>query len=231
MDEVVGGIAGAVTEVVIGGVGEAILPTQGNNQQSTSLLPLFVVAILLCCIAIPFSIMFHFDYATQPRFTRLTFHDTSQGLEAELLVERQVAELHNIINIPDKISGPTPALKIQEHESDSQSPPHRIVTYKIVESLVRSRSITPEEPHTDSGIRNLIRTIPDDRVNEYLNAAAIELDSHGHHELAQVTRSGKTEIVSTEHNLFGTKYALWTWFFAITALLLVPFMIREARKS
>ncbi len=231
MDEVVSELAEAVVDALGGGNVADMIPDPSYKSKNNSWAVQLTVVILLCCIAIPISIIYHIDYAKEPRFTRLTFHETPHGLKAELLVERQVAELHNLNNIVDKISGPTPALKIQEHEADSQSPPYRSVSYRIVESIVRSRDISTEEPHVDSGLKNFIRTIPDERVNAYLNAAATELETHGHKELAQATRTGITEVISTERNVFGTKYAIWTWFFGFTAIILLPFLIRDVTRK
>tara|TARA_R110002072_G_C7817584_1_gene523088 strand:- start:131 stop:841 length:711 start_codon:yes stop_codon:yes gene_type:complete len=232
MDDFIGEVIdGAINP----GVDDAIIDLASLEKPNKSNTVRTVWILFVMCIALlPITIALHVVEADRSRFSRLTFYETANGLQAEILVERQVAEIGNLLNIPDQVSGPMPALKIQEYEADDSDPPMRAVSYRVVESAaglpLRARAISAEEPHGDSGIRDLIRLIPDDRVNAYLSAGADELELHGHYKLAQATRTGSTQVISTEHNLFGTRYALWSWILGGIAMMLFPFLIRESMR-
>lgn len=197
--------------------------------------PFYAIAFVICFALIPFMYVQHTNEADTGRFTRLTFHDTDTGIQAEILISRKPNRLRNLLNYEGRVSGPLPSLKISEHRADEQDPPIRLVTYRISESgpgiLIKHRDITPDEPHEDSGLRDLIRQIPDDRVNAYLEAAATELRSNGFPELADATKVGSTSVISTEHRPFGTHYAIIAWGLVCASLVFLTMTIRSLKKT
>jgi hypothetical protein len=223
----------AIGDIVVGGaeaiaeLGSATVdPGLGVAPVPTRKTPLLVFLLIVCITIIPFLITRHARYINSPRLSRIVFKETDNGIEAELRTDREVREHSIIFNVADAIIGPTPALKIQEHKANNGM---REVSYRAVDSAIglpiRARVINVDAPHTDSGLRDLIRLISDDKMNAYLNSAADELQSHGYIELAEVTRIGQTQVVHTDRNLFGTSYAIWAWILSSVSLVLLAMIL------
>tara|TARA_A100000171_G_C2098528_1_gene128406 strand:+ start:332 stop:1030 length:699 start_codon:yes stop_codon:yes gene_type:complete len=229
VDEVVSESVNALTSPSIADA----VPTRRSKRGKEP--PFYAIAFVICFAMIPIMYVQHTNEADTGRFTRLAFNKTDTGIQAKIHILRRPDRLHNLLNFPDKVSGPLPSLKIEEHRADEQDPPMRRVTFRISESgpgiLIRHRDITPDEPHEDSGLRDLVRQIPDDRVNAYLEAAATELRANGYPELADATMIGATAVVSTEHRPFGTHYAIIAWGLACSSLVFLAMTIRSLKKN
>ncbi|GEM_PF-5179788 len=208
MSNIVGDIAeGVVDSFIDPGVDDLVVDVATSRKRFPWGMFLFVLGLIGLALGGPM-LLGHKWSADRDRVTQITFETPDDGdWSAEIRVERRVSELENLWNIGESVSGPLPSLVILESHAEGLLNPVRSVRYRIIEGIgivpARFRTI-PEDPDDTRGIFDRLTGIRDERVDRYMESAAVEMERSGYPTIAWALRERSTEIGSIDHGVFSS---------------------------
>jgi hypothetical protein len=236
MSNVVGDIVeGVVDSFVDPGVDDLIVDAATSRKRFPWGLLLFVLGCLGLALGGPM-LLGHVWNADRDQLTVLTFETPEdRDWRARIVVDRQVPGYENAWNAGESISGPYPSLAIFEGHAEGLLNPVRPVRYRIIEAVgivpARFRTI-PEEPEDERGLFDRLTGIGDERVDRYMEAAAVEMERAGYPTIARALRERSMTIGSIDHGVFSSTLGiLGAGCLAMSLMCFVGFGVVMVRRT